>query len=122
VLELAGMELLKLPGAGKSLRSGSYARLFAKSSKLTEGRKSYDDDEAVVCVGSVCSFGGSGWWEKLKRGFAGPARVAASFAFVRVGRNERPSVEATEATLVPLATLISPIRLDIITPKPSSCV
>jgi len=40
VLVLAGTELLKLPGAGKSLRSGSYARLLAKSSKLTEGRKS----------------------------------------------------------------------------------
>ena len=53
-----------------------------------------------MCVGSTCSFGGSGCLEKLKRGFAGPARVVASF--VAVGRNERLSVEAA---LVPLATL-----------------
>ena len=42
VLLLAGAVagVLKLPGAGKSLRFGSYERLFAKSSKLTAGRKS----------------------------------------------------------------------------------
>lgn len=40
VLLLAGRLLLKEPGAGKSLRLGSYERLLAKSSKLTEGRKS----------------------------------------------------------------------------------
>ena len=40
VLLLVGTLLLNEPGAGKSLRLGSYARLLAKSSKLTEGRKS----------------------------------------------------------------------------------
>lgn len=100
VLVLAGMELLKLPGAGKSLRSGSYARLFAKSSKLTEGRKSYDED---VCVGSTGSFGGSGCLEKLNRGFDGPERVLPSF--IEVGRKERPSVAGTLGVNPLLATL-----------------
>jgi hypothetical protein len=44
-------------------------------------------------------FGGSGCLEKLKRGFDGMGRVAASFG---VGRKERLS---TEATLIPLAIL-----------------
>lgn len=93
--------LLKLPGAGKSLRLGSYERLFAKSSKLTEGRKSY------VSVGSTGSLGsGSGCFEKLKRGFDGPERALPSLA--RVGRKERFS---TEATLVPLAILHSYARI-----------
>jgi len=91
---LGGTGLLKLPGTGKSLRLGSYVKLFAKSSKLTEGRKSY------VPVGSTGSFGGSGCLEKLKRGFDGPERVVASFD--RVGRKERPSAEGTP---VPLAIL-----------------
>jgi hypothetical protein len=92
----AGMaDVVLLAGtAGKSLRLGSYERLFAKSSKLTEGRKSY------VSVGSRGSLGGSGCLEKLKRGFEGPGRVVASFA--GVGRKERLS---REGTLVPLAIL-----------------
>lgn len=40
VLLLAGTLLLKEPGAGKSLRVGSYERLFARSSKFTDGRNS----------------------------------------------------------------------------------
>jgi hypothetical protein len=36
----AGTPVLNVPGAGKSLRAGSYERLLAKSSKLTVGRKS----------------------------------------------------------------------------------
>jgi hypothetical protein len=40
VVLLAGTLALNEPGAGKSLRAGSYARLLAKSSKLTVGRKS----------------------------------------------------------------------------------
>lgn len=39
-LVLEGTLLLNVPGAGKSLKSGLYERLLAKSSKLTEGRKS----------------------------------------------------------------------------------
>jgi hypothetical protein len=40
VVLAAGALALKVPGAGKSLRAGSYERLLAKSSKLTVGRKS----------------------------------------------------------------------------------
>jgi hypothetical protein len=90
---MAGVVLLA-GTAGKSLRVGSYERLFAKSSKLTEGRKSY------VSVGSRGSLGASGCLEKLKRGFEGPGRVVASFA--GVGRKERLS---REGALVPLAML-----------------
>jgi hypothetical protein len=40
VVLTAGTLVLNVPGAGKSLKAGSYARLLAKSSKLTAGRKS----------------------------------------------------------------------------------
>lgn len=51
-------------------------------------------------LGSLGGLGGSGWLEKLKRGFEAAGRVVASLA--RVGRNERLS---SEATLAPLTIL-----------------
>ena len=79
-----------LAGTGKSLRLGSKARLLAKSSKLTEGRKSKEPAEPVL---SRSALAGSGCLEKLKRGLAGAARVEGSEA--GVGRKERPSTEGT---------------------------
>ena len=72
---------------------------MAKSSKFTDGRKSY-----VLGASVTSSFAGSGWWclEKLKRGFEGTRRVVVSFA--GVGRKVRVS---TEATLAPLAILFT---------------
>ena len=99
VVVLAGTLALNVPGAGKSLRAGSYARLLAKSSKLTAGRKSY---EPMLSVGSSFAGPGCGCLVKLKRGFEGTVRVAA-VSFAGVGRKERVS---REATLAPLAILL----------------
>lgn len=99
VVVLAGTLALNVPGAGKSLRAGSYARLLAKSSKLTAGRKSY---EPVLSAGSSFAGPGCGCLVKLKRGFEGTVRVAA-VSFAGVGRKERVS---REATLAPLAILL----------------
>ena len=77
------------PGAGKSLRSGSYAEMLAcKSSKLTEGRKL-----SLKSLDAACG-------PKLKRGLLG-ARVETSL--VAAGRKERFAM--LDATLASEVTL-----------------
>lgn len=63
-------------------------------------------------LGSLGGLGGSGWLEKLKRGFEAAGRVVASLA--RVGRNERLS---SEATLAPLTILHEMMRQLQVTPR-----